>query len=190
MTDFNIEVTDEARADKAVAEVDSKGGTTNLKTTSIQISDNFLLGGRLKYFWEKWSDPEIRTMLREGLSWQWKAEKPNAFIKPKWSSADKRLRGPVEEMLELGVICPVKEASICFMGTIFGKEKPNGKIRTILDISQLNIFILNEHFKMLKVADVPLSIQQNVLFISVDLTSAYWHIPIHAHFQKYLTLLY
>ena len=43
---------------------------------------------------------------------------------------------------------------------------------------------------MLKLQEVPLILQKNDLMISVDLSSAYWHIPMNPLFSKYLCFRY
>ena len=187
LTEVNL-VGSNASKDKEASEVvsEAKGVHQAEMATLPKINDQFPLGGRLKHFWQQWDDPEIRALLKKGLNWKWTKEKPPYFTPPMWSSMDKRLVTPVQEMLFLEVISPIREDEILFLGNIFGKVKPNGKIRTILDISNLKTYIVNEHFKMLQLKEVPLVIQPKDYFISIDLTSAYWHIPIDEEFQPYL----
>ena len=157
---------------------------------ALATSDLFTLGGRLKHFWDRWSDPFICHMLKFGLTWDWLNSVPPVFSRPLWRATDPRLALGVQEMVKLSVIIEHPLEEILFCGHIFERPKPNGKLRLILDISELNIHISNSHFQMLKLADIPLWLQKDHFLVSIDLTSAYWHIPVNADFQKYLGFQY
>ena len=137
-----------------------------------------------------WSDPVIVKMLQSGLSWKWTTEIAPTYKMSFRDQQNPLLEAEVAEMLDLKVIARTPYSEVLFMGGIFPKIKPNGKVRTILDISVLNLDIINPSFQMLKLADVPLIIQQNDLMISVDLSSAYWHVPMDPVFSRYLCFRY
>ena len=73
-----------------------------------------------------------------------------------------------------------------FVSNIFLRPKTNGTFRMIIDLSDLNKFITKNHFKM-----DHLEVAADMLFpgawlTSIDLKEAYYALPIHPEFQKYL----
>ena len=148
------------------------------------------LGGRLKSYCHLWQDPHTVNLLEKGLTWEWDETAlfpSNSMLNPRASKTDLQLLPEIEEMIKLRVIAPIDPEEILFLGFVFGKLKPSGKKRTIFDMSALNPCILNEHFTMLKNIDLLHLITPHCLMISLDLSNAYWHVPIHPHFQRYLT---
>ena len=68
--------------------------------------------------------------------------------------------------------------------------KKNGKLRPVIDLSLLNQYINKQHFKMETVKSVRQSIMANDWAVSIYLTDAYIHVPIHPISRKYLRLVY
>ena len=68
--------------------------------------------------------------------------------------------------------------------------KKNGKLRPVIDLSLLNHYIDKQHFKRETVKSVRQSITDNDWAISIDLTDAYLHVPIHPISRKYLQFVY
>ena len=77
-----------------------------------------------------------------------------------------------------------------FYFRLFLVPKKSGKLRTVIDISLRNQFINKQHFKMETVKSVRQSIMVNDWAVSIDLTDAYFHVPIHPRSRKYLRLVY
>ena len=91
-------------------------------------------------------------------------------------------------MLLKGVIVPSSyEEGECIF-TLFIVPKPNGKYRPIIYLKILNTFVHYDHFKQETFKIVLDLIQKGDFFKSVDLGDAYFYIPIHEEFQKYLKL--
>ena len=68
--------------------------------------------------------------------------------------------------------------------------KKNGKLHLVIDLSLLNHYIDKQHFKMETVKSVRQSIMDNDWAVSIDLTDAYLHVPIHPISRKYLRFVY
>ena len=64
--------------------------------------------------------------------------------------------------------------------------KKNGKLLPEIDLSLLNQFIKKQPFETETVKSVRQSILVNDWAVSIDLTDAYLHVPIHHHSRKYL----
>ena len=68
--------------------------------------------------------------------------------------------------------------SLGFYSCVFLVPKPHQRWRPVIDLSRLNTFLHVEKFKM----ETPESIR----VLSIDLSDAYLHIPIHPNSRKYL----
>ena len=85
---------------------------------------------------------------------------------------------------------------VCNPGTsgfyfwLFLVPKKNGKLHRVIDLSLLNQYINKQHLKMETVKSVRQSIMANDRAVSIDLTDAYLHVPIHPSSRKYLWFIY
>ena len=59
-------------------------------------------------------------------------------------------------------------------------------LQLVMDLSALNKFIKHIPFKMVTVAQVRTSLRRGDWLASIDLKDAYWHVPIHPRFRKFL----
>ena len=70
-----------------------------------------------------------------------------------------------------------------FLSPIFTVSKPEGELRMILNLKDLNKYITYRHFKMENIATVLQNITQNCFMPSLDLKCAYYLVPISLDFQ-------
>ena len=77
-----------------------------------------------------------------------------------------------------------------FVSNIFTRPKKNGKYRMILDLSNLNIYLKYNHFKMDTLETALTLISRNCFMSSIDLRDAYYHIPIAKEHRKYLKFIW
>ena len=154
------------------------------------------VGGRLQSFWQVWqklgSNPRVVSLLKDGYSLPFR-ERPHlsrfplivskyanpsrskALVEALWSLRQKRV---VERV--------VVKSSLAFYNRLFLVPKPNGQWRPILDLSQLNLYLLTSTFKMETPETIRLSLQQGEWVTSLDFSDAYFHIPIAQRSRKYL----
>ena len=76
--------------------------------------------------------------------------------------------------------------TIQFVSTIFLRPKKNGKFRMILNLKKLNSYVEYKHFKMDMLTSCINCILPDWFMGSIDLTDAYYSVPISRKFQKYL----
>ena len=77
--------------------------------------------------------------------------------------------------------------SISFQGHLLCiPKKDSSKKRVIRDLSILNTHIQCDRFQMLTIAQIRTLLPQGAYAISIDLTDAYWHVPVARHFSPYL----
>lgn len=73
-----------------------------------------------------------------------------------------------------------------FVSNIFTTPKKNGGVRLILDLSDLNLSVIKQHFKMDNIHTASYLLTPHCFMASVDLQDAYYSISIHPAFRKYL----
>ena len=72
-----------------------------------------------------------------------------------------------------------------FVSPVFTRLKKDGNRRMILNLKQLNSFVVYQHFKMEGLENVPDLIKPNVWMASVDSKDAFFSMPAHPEYQKY-----
>ena len=67
-------------------------------------------------------------------------------------------------------------------------KRGTSETRLVVDLSRLNQFIQPKKFKMVSVAQARELISPNSWLTSIYLTDAYWHVPIHRRYRKFLAI--
>jgi hypothetical protein len=102
-------------------------------------------------------------------------------------SANSKIIPHVQEMLEKKaierVVDPNTPGLYCHL---FTTPKKTGGTRPIINCKSLNQHLVIPSFKQQTVADMMGSTLQGQWASSIDLTDAYYHIPLHQSFRKYL----
>ena len=98
------------------------------------------------------------------------------------------LQTEVKSMLDKHAIEPV---SSChpkggYYSRLFLVRKKSGGWRPVIDLSRLNRHVITPHFKMETLDSVRLSLRKHDWAISLDLTDAYFHIPIYRKSRRFL----
>ena len=113
------------------------------------------------------------------------------FPLPEASSKREHLRAEILSMLVKGAIERVVNKSLLgFYSLLFVMPKKNGKLRLVIDLRSLNHHLRKEKFHMETPANLRHSIQKQDWVISLDLTDAYLHVPIHPSSRKFLRFSY
>ena len=73
---------------------------------------------------------------------------------------------------------------------IFTRIKKDGNYRIILNLKTFNEFLKLKHCKLESIQDALDLITEGCYFVSVNLQDAYYSIPIHENYQKYLKLFW
>ena len=101
------------------------------------------------------------------------------------------LREEIENLLNKRAVERVQNPETPgFYSRIFLVPKKNGKFCLILDLSLLNRYIEKQAFKMETVKSVRQAMRLNDWAVSIDLTDAYLHVPIHRQSKKYLRFVH
>ena len=98
-----------------------------------------------------------------------------------------KLRRELKDLLTMQVIERITEDIPLFENHIFCKTKPNGKIRVIFDMKQLNTFIRLPKLKMFTFSKSNQEFLRNSVACRIDLSNAFWHIGINNKFKHYFS---
>ena len=100
---------------------------------------------------------------------------------------DGALHEAVQAMLAKKAITHVRKPStLGYYSRLFLVPKPMKRWRPVIDLSMLNTHLHVPTFKMETAESIRKSIRQGEWVTSIDLTDAYFHVPIHPQSQKYL----
>ncbi|KAL7304625.1 hypothetical protein TKK_0002874 [Trichogramma kaykai] len=92
----------------------------------------------------------------------------------------------IKKLLDKGVIPLSKHENSDFISSYFLRKKLSGENRFIFNLKKLNAFIEIHHFKMETLKDVIRIVSKNDYMASIDLQDAFYLIPIHKKYKKYL----
>ena len=151
---------------------------------------------RLQNFWKKWLDlgagPRVVQILKEGYTLPFRIW-PNLSRIPTVISCygnphrNLKLLEALHQLMDKNAIeLDHKQDSLGFFNRLFLVPKPNNKCRPILDLSNLNLFLKTEKFKMETPETIRTSLQKGEWVTSIDFKDAYFHIPIQEQSRKYL----
>jgi hypothetical protein len=117
--------------------------------------------------------------------------KTTTFRLPASGARRVELLKQVETLLKKRVIqrLPLNElGSPGYYSSLFLVDKWDGGFRPIFNVKKLNLFLYCPHFKMETVRLVKASIQKGDWAVTLDLSDAYLHVPIHPKSYKYLRM--
>ena len=89
-------------------------------------------------------------------------------------------------MSKKGVIEKTGEDPQQFVSNIFPRPKKDGGCRIILDLTLLNTFVQYKHFKMDTFYTAMQLVSTGCYMATIDLKDAYYSVPIHHSFRRYL----
>jgi len=77
-----------------------------------------------------------------------------------------------------------------FYSRLFLVPKKTGDLRPVIDLSALNLYIVDKPFKMETPELVRSCLSQGMWTFSIDLKDAYFHVPIHPSSRKFLRMYF
>lgn len=138
------------------------------------------------------SDPWVLTTMCKGYTLQFRCRPPKfsgliptVVTDPARSAALSREICSLLEKRAIEAVHPLVQKE-GFYSTYFLVPNRDGGFRPILDLRRLNRFLKRLPFCMLRVTAVLRFIAEGDWFTTVDLTDAYFHIPIAKHHRKFL----
>lgn len=152
--------------------------------------------GRLHLFKTQWSlITEDRTVLSwiDGYKIPFSSPPTQNYIPstPAQSTEEKRqFNEAIGDLLRIGAVSLCEPCEGQFISSIFLTPKPNGKYRFILNLKNLNRFIMTDHFKLEDLRTAIKLVTQGCWMTTLDLKDAYLLVKIHENSKKYLRFIY
>ena len=104
-----------------------------------------------------------------------------------WSKTEKiNFRKEINRLTSRGVIKPISDSENGFVSSIFLREKKENKHRLILNLKEFNENVVYRHFKMDNLKTALNMMRHNCFMVSIDLSDAYYSVPVALTDQKYL----
>jgi len=158
------------------------------------------VGGRLQRFADHWEElgasEFIVGVLREGYQIGFHGIPPTTHVPCNESTSldrrkDQLIEDHIQELLQKEAIEEVQGPVIgkSFFSRLFMVPKQNGKWRPVIDLKRLNKYVKVPKFKMETISSVWTSLIPNNFCMSIDLTDAYFHVPVATASRKYLRIL-
>jgi len=140
----------------------------------------------------------MKQVISRGYSWSWKSSPPcrSKIIRSRSNQDSATLKVLDEEVLDAiaaGSLHPIspelvkKEVTVVSGYFAVPKATP-GQWRPIIDLRYVNKFLKKKTFRMTKYKDVAAAIRQNSWLLTVDLTKAYFSIPIKNTLWRFLRI--
>jgi hypothetical protein len=170
---------------------DWEGFNTSTIAVATFNTNNFQAGTLRNHveFWKSiTSDPIIIGMILgtkielEQDVIQTELPEPYNFPQSKMDKIDSEIK----KLLSKGVIIKSDNYPPGYVSNIFTREKADGTLRLILDLSDFNNYVTYRHFKMENLASAINLMTENCYMASIDWKDAYYSVPIALAFQKYL----
>ena len=153
------------------------------------------VGGRLSHFLAAWSevtdDAWVLSIIREGYRIPF-LETPSLVTSPipfvvSDSLHQSLIRKEIETLVEKQAVERVERIhSPGFYSRIFLVPKKNKSWRPVVDLSPLNKYIRLDKFRMETLSTIRGAVKVNDWAVSLDLSDAYLHVPIHPASRKFL----
>lgn len=95
----------------------------------------------------------------------------------------------INKMIESGAVKKCKAPS-GFLSTLFLRKKSDGTMRPIFDLRNINFYLRPCRFRLLNHFKVPLNLKQSDFMTKIDLSQAYFHIPVVQAHRRFLAFAY
>ena len=104
-----------------------------------------------------------------------------------WSKTEKiNFRKEINRLMSRGVIKPISDSENGFVCSIFLREEKENKHHLILNLKEFNKNVVYRQFKMDNLKTAVNMMMQNCFLASLDLSEAYYSVPVTLTDQKYL----
>ncbi|XP_066986092.1 uncharacterized protein [Macrobrachium rosenbergii] len=150
---------------------------------SPQTNEPLQVGGSLYLYRDHWAfSPWAHSIVSKGLGWSW-IEGPPPLVRF-YQTPTPDLLDYAKDLLKKAV---KKVRHLKFQGRLFSlPKKDSDNRRVILDLSTLNSYMQCDKFRMLTISQVRTLLPREAVTTSIDLTDAYYHVPMARNVSPYL----
>ena len=156
------------------------------------VSETERIGGRLKLFKDNWTNYPSDSFILDsvtGCTIEFE-EVPTQLRPPKVFSCSRKESDVIDteilKLLNKGVIAKTHHDYGEFISPILTRPKKNGTHRVIVNLEKLNKSVVYHHFKMYTMNTCISLLKEGSFLASIDLRDAYYTVPVHLAFQKFL----
>lgn len=149
------------------------------------------LGGRLLHFYDNWCQMTSNRDILQVIQ----GHNINFFSYPvpdKGEDIPKHVSEGgkyfIKEMIKQNIVQETREEGIC--SSFFLIPKEHNKFRFILNLKEVNKFVVYKKFKMQSVSDAMNLLAKNDFMVKIDLKQAYDCVPISHEYKKFLQFRY
>ena len=138
-------------------------------------------------------DKEVLEIVNSGLKIETVVKPVQTHTKIEYKFSDEnveKINNQLKEMLNEEVISISNKEKDEFYSPIFFRDKKDGTVRIILDLTQLNLLVKDQHHKLETLKTALEIIQPNDFFTSLDLKAAYYSIPLSESDKKYFKFMW
>ena len=153
-------------------------------------------GGNITNCFEKWAnitqDQFVLNIVKFGLTMEFAEVPVCQFVPPlNFSPVETEIiDAEISKLLSKGVIVNTTVEPNDYVSRIFTTTEKDGNYRMILNLKKFNEFLKFKHCKLESIRDTLEPITEGCYCGSVNLKDAYFSIPIHENYQKYLKLFW
>ena len=138
----------------------------------------------LLHFAEAWkpitTDAWVLFTVSEGLTLEFTRRPPLSRVPRELVSGHAQFPEAIDGLLAKQAVERVQDpSSPGFYRRLFLVQKKNGKWRPVIDLKDLTLFLSKPTFKMETTALIKSSFQPGHWGVSLDLSDAFFHVPIH-----------
>lgn len=187
---------DAASGDEGELSTEGQSGAVAAQEEPKALEPEVQYCGRLKNFLGNWqkitSDSVILSWLRgykiPFVSNPVDHSKP--VVRPKSNQEHDDFCASIKSLLKIKAISECSHTKDEFLSSIFLVPKPNGDKRFILNLKRLNKHIKTCHFKMEDYRTASKMMTKHCYMASIDMKDAYFLVPVHSTYKKYLRFKY
>ena len=145
---------------------------------------------RLPHFLSQWlkitQDPVIIAIVRgyqiDFITKPWQKHIPKTLLV---GEKIPLMQQEIDKLIKKGGHSPLDFSPTGFYSRLFLVPKKGGSFRPVIDLSQLNKFIANEHFQMENLMCIKHLLNPNEYMVKLDLKDAYLTVSVHPNSQKF-----
>ncbi|KAJ8945284.1 hypothetical protein NQ317_001091 [Molorchus minor] len=162
------------------------------ETTLPDVDNQVSIAGRLRNFHDIW-----QTLTPNQVVLNYIKGYKIPFYKTPWqrpgqprtissTTNDRDILNELAKLIEIGAVVRSRTSKNEFISPTFLVKKPNGKMRFILNLKNLNKYVKKNHFKMEDTRTAMSLISKGCYMATIDLRDAYFLISVHKESRKFL----
>ena len=169
----------------------------NLPSSLPQAKGGCAVAGRIQHFVKKWkelitSDSVILSAVAGYYLIEFMVNPVQLVPKPiKMSTQEAdHVDSQIHKFLQKGIIIESSHEQGEFISNIFLRPKKDGSFRMILNLRELNKFVMHHHFKMESIHTCTQLMRPGCYMASIDLKDAYYLVPVARQHKKFLKFIW